>query len=412
MVPLCANFIHRYAKDIKTAILAADVIVNEWGFKEYHLDIYGALDKAPSYSTSCQEIISTKSLREFVTLHGEADAVNVLEQTVSLMTFHSLGVSKHSLSKKNTVANSFPNLQWLFLNSSISEGLPLALGEAALTGAPIVCTDVGASLRVLTDPNTNERYSAVVAPNDPVALARAQINLLAMLGEWQMYADSDTLPTVSSSASSNYSRDESGSGTGSLNLQTPVQRSLTKLPESPTKEEVEIITGRMYEQTAARRRLGMLASAIVQKSFSGERYLREHEQMLWVGKAKKDMRLAAEGSRRLTHEPVSVPVDVSVRAGNGMMDDIKVVVERSDSCHDISMVEKAAESSVGSEVLTGCPPSLGFGTSAEVTSVSTGSISMVHWDSVMVDSQVIKMPQVALIDIKGLRREERRLSEV
>lgn len=87
VVDQTANFIDRYAKDIKTAILAADIIVNEWGFKDYHLDIYGALDKAPSYSTNCQEIISVKSLREHVTLRGEADAVQVLEQTVSLVSF-------------------------------------------------------------------------------------------------------------------------------------------------------------------------------------------------------------------------------------------------------------------------------------------------------------------------------------
>lgn len=46
-----------YAKDIKTAILAADITVNEWAFKDYQLDIYGALDKAPAYSTNCQEFL-------------------------------------------------------------------------------------------------------------------------------------------------------------------------------------------------------------------------------------------------------------------------------------------------------------------------------------------------------------------
>lgn len=62
-----------YAKDIKTAILAADITVNEWAFKDYQLDIYGALDKAPAYSTNCQEIISSKSLRQNVALRGEAN---------------------------------------------------------------------------------------------------------------------------------------------------------------------------------------------------------------------------------------------------------------------------------------------------------------------------------------------------
>ena len=148
---------------------------------------------------------------------------------------------------------------WLFLNSSVSEGLPLALGEAALTGAPVVCTDVGASLRVLTDPDDGKRYSEVVAPNDAYGLARAQINLLAMLDEWAQYAED-----------------------------TP-DKPAPVLPHKPTPKDVEIITRRMYEKTEQRRKLGMMARTIVQKSFGGERYLREHEQMLWIGKSCYEM---------------------------------------------------------------------------------------------------------------------------
>jgi hypothetical protein len=217
-----------FAKDIKTALLAADIIANEWGFKDYKLDIYGALNKSPVYSSECQEILACKGLGESVALKGTADPAMVLANT------------------------------WLFLNSSVSEGLPLALGEAALTGAPVVCTDVGASLRVLTDPDTGKRYSEVVAPNDAYGLARAQINLLAMLDEWAQYADDDGTPA-------------------------PI------LPHKPTPRDVEIITKRMYEKTEQRRKLGMMARSIVQKSFGGERYLREHEQMLWIGKACHEM---------------------------------------------------------------------------------------------------------------------------
>jgi hypothetical protein len=218
-----------FAKDIKTALLAADIISNEWGFKDYKLDIYGALNKAPVYSSECQEILACKGLGQSVALRGTADPAMVL-------------------------ANS-----WLFLNSSVSEGLPLALGEAALTGAPVVCTDVGASLRVLTDPDDGKRYSEVVAPNDPYGLARAQINLLAMLDEWAQYAEDGP------------------------DQAAPV------LPHKPTPRDVEVITRRMYEKTEQRRKLGMMARSIVQKSFGGERYLREHEQMLWIGKACYDM---------------------------------------------------------------------------------------------------------------------------
>jgi hypothetical protein len=166
-------------------------------------------------------------------------------------------------------------MQWVFLNSSISEGLPLALGEAALTGAPVVCTDVGASLRVLTNPDDGSCYSAVVAPNDALEMARAQIKLLALLEEWTPYSDPNRCSP------------------GTLD---------TSFPEKLTPDDVTRITRRMYDQTDARRRLGMRSREIVQKSFSGDRYLREHEQMLWIGKARKDMKMPGPSrpSMRLT----------------------------------------------------------------------------------------------------------------
>lgn len=216
-----------FCKDLKTAILSADVIVNQWGFKDYQLDIYGSTEKAPQYSNECNELLASKGLGSNVKLCGTANPMNVLKQT------------------------------WVFLNSSVSEGLPLALGEAALTGAPVVCTDVGASMRVLSDPENMECYSGVVAPNDAVALARAQIKMLAMLDEFGKFADDDgPSPT---------------------------------LPFAPTPQDVEMITKRMYDKTEQRRKLGMMSRDIVAKSFSGERYLREHEQMLWIGKSKRVM---------------------------------------------------------------------------------------------------------------------------
>lgn len=177
-------------------------------------------------------------------------------------------------------------MQWVFLNSSISEGLPLALGEAALTGAPVVCTDVGASRQVLTDPSDGSCYSEVVAPNDALALARAQIRILAMLDKWEEFSD----PT----ASTLNTRDAS-------------------FPDQPTAEDITRITKRMYEQGPSRQALGMRTRAIVQKSFSGDRYLREHEQMLWIGKAKRDMSLPQElrPSARLTSPAAVKLTDVT-----------------------------------------------------------------------------------------------------
>ncbi|KAH6670804.1 hypothetical protein B0J14DRAFT_656870 [Halenospora varia] len=132
-----------YAKDIKTALLAADIVVNKWGFQDYRLEVYGSLDKTNSYTAHGQEIIATKALRHQVSFRGEADPHDVLERARVL------------------------------LNSRVSEGLPLTLGEAALTGAPIVCTDVRASRRVLTNPPDGSCFSAIVAPDDALAMARA-----------------------------------------------------------------------------------------------------------------------------------------------------------------------------------------------------------------------------------------------
>lgn len=95
-------------------------------------------------------------------------------------------------------------------------------------------------------------------------MARAQIKILALLEEWAPYSDP-----------SKCSRETADSS----------------FPHDPTPEDVARITRRMYEQSDARRALGMRSREIVQKSFSGDRYLREHEQMLWIGKAKKDMSL-------------------------------------------------------------------------------------------------------------------------
>jgi hypothetical protein len=208
-------------------LLAADIIVNEWGFKDYRLDVYGGLDKSAGYTVECQEIIASKGLRAYVTLKGYGNPQKVLEDT------------------------------WVFMNSSISEGLPLAIGEAALTGAPIVCTDVGATFQVLTDPDDpKKRYGTVIAPNDSRGLARAQISMLAVMDEWEEYGEDEM--------------------------------SVGPTPETFTAEDVARITKRMYDKTKQRRNLGLRLRKIVQKSFSGDRYLREHEQMLWLGKYRNE----------------------------------------------------------------------------------------------------------------------------
>ncbi|KAH9206430.1 glycosyl transferase [Leptodontidium sp. 2 PMI_412] len=215
----------QYIKDIKNAILATDYIVNKWGFTDYSLHIYGDMERAASYSTECQELIASKGLRDHCVLKGLGNPSVVLQDA------------------------------WLFLNSSLSEGLPLAMGEAALTGTPVVCTDVGASFCVVTDGETGDRFSEVVPPNDSESLARAQISVLGLLGRWSAYA-------------------EDPPGHPPQVLAYP----------NPSPEEVKQITKRIYDKTAQRRRLGMLGRENVLKNFSSDRYLREHEQMLWIGK--------------------------------------------------------------------------------------------------------------------------------
>jgi hypothetical protein len=127
------------------------------------------------------------------------------------------------------------------------------MGEAALAGVPIVCTDVGASFRVVTDVKGDEPFSAIVGTNDVYALARAQIDLLALL-------------------------DDFGNSDPSLGGAKPT------MPHEPTPADVERVTQRMYDGMAERRRLGFLGRKNVLESFSEDRYLREHEQMLCIGK--------------------------------------------------------------------------------------------------------------------------------
>ncbi|KAL4946968.1 hypothetical protein BDW69DRAFT_190664, partial [Aspergillus filifer] len=69
----------RYVKDIKTAIMATDLIVNKWGLRDYRLHIYGDMERAPAYASECQEVIASKGLREHVVLKGLGNPSVVLQ---------------------------------------------------------------------------------------------------------------------------------------------------------------------------------------------------------------------------------------------------------------------------------------------------------------------------------------------
>jgi glycosyltransferase involved in cell wall biosynthesis len=236
----------QYPKDIKNAILSCDFIVNKWGFKDYRLHIYGEKERHANLATECQEIIASKNLQEHCVIMGLGNPSAVLETG------------------------------WLFLNSSITEGLPLAMGEAALTGCPVVCTDVGASYVVVTDRATGNRFSEVVAPNDPESLARAQISILALLGPWAAYAND-------------------AEGTDVPVLEYPI----------PSPEQVRRISERIYAKVSERRALGLRGRENVLGNFSAERYLREHEQMLWIGKERSGANRARIAATRGTITPSS-----------------------------------------------------------------------------------------------------------
>jgi hypothetical protein len=235
----------QFIKGIKTAILAADIIVNRYGFEDYQLVIYGAKDRQPSYALEMAKLIVENNLSDKVILAGFGKPKEVLKDA------------------------------WLFMNSSISEGLPLAIGEAALAGVPIVATEVGATALVMTDPEDQEkRYGEVVPPNDPLALARAQLNILGMVGPWAKFTEeAEGDPSVLSQA---------------------------VLPDDITPSDVDWLTSRMYEKSEDRRRLGLLSREVVLHSFHGNRYLREHEQMYWIqwhiAQMRDDKNLAAAAS--------------------------------------------------------------------------------------------------------------------
>jgi glycosyltransferase involved in cell wall biosynthesis len=218
----------QFIKDVKTAVLAADVIVNRYGFKDYRLVVYGAQDRQPSYVLETVNLINTRGLASNVTLAGFGSPKEVFKDA------------------------------WLFLNSSLSEGLPLAIGEAALSGVPIVATEVGATSLVLTDPDDMKKlYGEVVPPNDPESLARAQLSILAMMGSWAQYTrTAEPAP----------------------------------LPYTFSAGDVSKITQRMYEKSEDRRQLGLKLRDVVLRSFHGHRYLREHEQMFWIQRRRAEIR--------------------------------------------------------------------------------------------------------------------------
>ncbi|KAJ3411087.1 hypothetical protein HDV05_002757 [Chytridiales sp. JEL 0842] len=209
-------------KDIKNAIFSADIIVNKFGIKGYNLEIYGSSDKIPWYTSECNALISVLGLQNNVALKGFGDSKLVL------------------------------NSSWLVLNSSIAEGLPLALGEAGLAGIPIVCTMSGGSREVIAD-EQGRFLGRAVSPGNPYELALAQLQVLGSFDGFEAVATGKEVPNP------------------------------TKLTELIEQGRFDDIYERIMTHKHLRRQLGQLQREYVRRKFAGERYLREHEQLLNAG---------------------------------------------------------------------------------------------------------------------------------
>jgi outer membrane biosynthesis protein TonB len=190
--------------------------------------IYGSLESDPIYANECANAIVALNLSENVTLCGLGNPSVVLPAG------------------------------WVFVNSSVSEGLPLAIGEAGLCGLPVVCTDVGGSREVLSDTVPGHAidpmitYGRIVPPRSPADLAVAQLEVMGLLNGVEKIVDATCYTTVT----------------------------LDSLAHDP-----KALLARMMDPVIKkkRRRLGLMLRVRTFRVFPIARYLREHEQQLWIG---------------------------------------------------------------------------------------------------------------------------------
>ncbi|KAI9339110.1 hypothetical protein BDR26DRAFT_862651 [Obelidium mucronatum] len=210
-------------KDVMNAIKAAYHIVHEFKLKSYELHVYGSPEVDMSYTLTCRMAIKELNLESNVYLKGLGNPALVLPTG------------------------------WIFVNSSITEGLPLALGEAGLCGLPVVCTNVGGSLEVISDIATSSLYGAIVPPSRPRQLALGQLQVLAMCNGLDTFVDPSIChsPTVQELVAS-----------GTANLEHRI---------------MDPQIGQLREK------LGEQFGRKTQSVFSITRYCREHEQVLWLG---------------------------------------------------------------------------------------------------------------------------------
>ncbi|ORY54778.1 hypothetical protein LY90DRAFT_702190 [Neocallimastix californiae] len=209
-------------KDIHNAIQAANVIVNDLHITNYQLHIYGSKEKDAGYAVESQNLINSLNLQNNVILQGLGNPSKVLPSG------------------------------WVFVNSSITEGLPLALGEAGLCGLPVVCTDVGGSREVISNLETGEVFGAIVPPQKARQLALGELRVLTM---------TDGLEQL-------------------IEPEAPMVKLDDLLGQGPKAVEQRMCDPTIKEK---RQKLGLLLRQRTIDTFSIAKYWRQHEQVLWLG---------------------------------------------------------------------------------------------------------------------------------
>eukprot|EP00741_Cyanophora_paradoxa_P007044 tig00001073_g6815.t1 len=227
-------------KDVLTAIRAAKLIVEGYGLADYQLLVYGDPSKDPPYAAQCQRAVEQLGLSRHVLLCGQGRASEALRRG------------------------------WLFVNSSRSEGLPLALAEAALAALPVVCTDVGGSPALL---------SAAPAPGEAGSMSpRAASCVPASEGARRRRWSPRLRPPGAAPAA---------------------------------------LAARVAQAGPLRRALGLRLRAAVAASYGIDRYVREHEQQLWLFAMRAAARRAVATTGPALHFSSAVAAFVSPGRVNG-----------------------------------------------------------------------------------------------